>query len=73
MVTQIDIDESLIDNTITSLLDIIQTLILQTGTKLLGNFKNLIDNRFGNSIGILIITATIGITAYLTIRRASSA
>lgn len=69
MVTAIDIDESLVDNTTDSLFGIIRTLIEGFGGVILRNIGHLIEDTFSNNVGILIITATIGGTAYMVMRK----
>lgn len=65
----VDIDETLIDSTIDSLFGIIQTLIEEFGSVIGRNLGHLIQGRFSNNVGILIIVATIGGTAYMVMRR----
>lgn len=69
MVIAIDIDENLIDNTIDSLFGIISTIIQQFGKSFLDIAGSLIGGTFSNNIGILIITLTIGATAYMVMRK----
>jgi len=65
----VDIDESLIDSTIDSLFGIISTLIQQFGKSFLDIAGNLISGTFSNHVGVLIITLTIGGTAYMVMKK----
>ena len=68
----VDIDETLIDNTIDSLFGIITTLIESFGGAILNQVGNLVTGRFNNSVGVLIFTGTIAATAYMVVRKAQS-
>lgn len=68
----VDIDEAMIDDTIDKLFGIIQTLIVAFCSIILDQVGNLVGNRFGNSVGVLIFTGTIAVTAYMVIRKAQS-
>lgn len=65
----IDIDESFIDGIVDDLLGIIQTLITEFGSTIFRNIGHLVEGRFSNSIGILMIVAVIGGTGYMVMRR----
>ena len=68
----VDIDETIIDDTIEKLFGIFTTLIQSFGEKILDQVGNVVNGRFNNSVGILIIVGTISITAYMVIRRAQT-
>lgn len=65
----VDIDETLIDGFVDDLLGIIQTLITKFGNVIFRNIGNLVQGSFSNSVGILMIVAVIGGTAYMVMRK----
>lgn len=65
----VDIDETLIDGVVDDLLGIIQTLIEAFGSVIFRNLGRLIQGSFSNSVGVLMIAATLGGTAYMVMRR----
>lgn len=65
----VDIDETLIDGVVEDLLGIMQTLITAFGEAIFRNIGHLVQGRFSNSIGVLMIVAVIGGTAYMVMRR----
>ena len=66
----VEVDVVSIDATIAKLLGIIQTLIVAFGTAIFDQIGNLVQNQFSNSVGVLMISFIIGITALLTVRKA---
>ena len=65
----VDIDETLIDGVVDDLLGIIQTLITAFGSVIFRNIGRLVQGNFSNSIGVLMIVAIIGGTAYMVMRK----
>ena len=65
----VDIDETLIDGVVDDLLGIIQTLIVKFGEVIFRNLGDIVQGRFSNSVGVLMIVAVIGGTGYMVMRR----
>lgn len=68
----VDIDETIVNNTIEKLFGVITILIEGFGGAVLDQIGNLITGRFNNSVGVLIIVGSISITAYMVVRRAQT-
>ena len=67
-----DIDESLIDNTVGKLFDILTTLIGVFGAKFLDILGYFINDSSGNPIGILLLTLIFVGTSFMVLRRVNA-